>query len=226
MRGRRGPRRERRRSCALVPEGGGAPAGRGSRRRGSPRGRRGRPRAAGPRCGCGRRRTGRCDRKRARASPRPSAAARRGARGTRRRRRRRRSGARAAARPGPSGGSPRISASCSSVSCSEMTARARLARSPKRRNSVPLPTPASAATASIDTVAGSQRREQLLRRREHLAAVLGGVGALGARFAEQGEGGGHAEVMIANWTVVRLRATVSRIKRTTVRIRARKSTIQ
>ena len=92
-----------------------------------------------------------------RRSPRRPSAARRGGRGSPGRRcpkaiRRSSGGA-----PGPSGGSPRIIASCSSISCSEMTARARLARSPKRRKSVPLPTPASAATASIVTFAGPQR---------------------------------------------------------------------
>jgi hypothetical protein len=51
---------------------------------------------------------------------------------------------------------PRISSSCSFASYSLITARASVARSPKRRNRVPLPTPASAATASIVTFAGSQ----------------------------------------------------------------------
>ena len=108
----------------------------------------------------------------------------------RRRRGRTRSGARSGGAPGPSGGAPRIISSCSCDSCSETTARARPARSPKRRNSVPLPTPASAATASIVTHAGPQRGEQLLRRGEDLAAVARrrrrARGALRSRAVDEG----------------------------------------
>jgi len=42
-------------------------------------------------------------------------------------------------------------ASCNALSRSLSTARASAAREPKRRNSVPLPTPAAAATSSIET---------------------------------------------------------------------------
>ena len=189
-RGRRGGRR------TSAP-----PAGRARRRRGSRRARRSRPRAAAARRGCGRRRRRRC-RGSARAGPRPRAAARRGGRGTRGTRGRTRPGARSGGAPGPSGGAPRIISSCSSDSCSEITARARPARSPKRRNSVPLPTPASAATASIVTLAGPRARTAPPPPR----APCGGSRAASARSGgsapKRGRAVGHAE-NVANWTAVR-----------------------
>ena len=53
--------------------------------------------------------------------------------------------------PGPTGGSPRISPFWNSRVRSSRRAITSPDRSPKRRNSVPLPTPASAAIASIET---------------------------------------------------------------------------
>ena len=64
------------------------------------------------------------------------------------------------------------------------------ARSPKRRKSVPLPTPASAATASIVTHAGPQRANS----RSAAASTLRRFSAASARSgrlgAEEGEGVG------------------------------------
>ena len=58
---------------------------------------------------------------------------------------------------------------------------------------MPLPTPASAATASIVTFAGSQRANSASAAASTLRRFSRGVGALWALFAEQWEGGWHAE---------------------------------
>ena len=54
-----------------------------------------------------------------------------------------------------------------------------------------MPTPASAATASIDTVAGSQLANSRSAAASTFSRFARGVGALGALFAEEGEEAGH-----------------------------------
>src|SRR3954452_21779662 len=88
--------------------------------------------------------------------------------------------------PGPSGGRPRISVSWKSFSGSSMSARNSDERSPKRRYSVPLPTPASAATSSIDTqsrprcsisrAAAHRMLSRLRRASERSRLATGGAG--------------------------------------------------
>ncbi len=53
--------------------------------------------------------------------------------------------------PGPSGGGPKITEPWNAVSLRLSTAAIRPSRLSKRRNTVPLPTPARAATASMVT---------------------------------------------------------------------------
>ena len=81
--------------------------------------------------------------------------------------------------PGPSGAAPRIMPSWSPDSCSLMIARARFARSPKRRKTVPLPTPASAATASIVTHDGPSRSNSRAAASSTLPPVARGIRPLG-----------------------------------------------
>ena len=65
-----------------------------------------------------------------------------------------RAAARAAGAPGPSGGAPRSSCSCSARWRSPSSANVSPARSPKRRYIVPIPTPAACATSCIETQSG------------------------------------------------------------------------
>ena len=113
---------------------------------------------------------------RAAATRRPRSG-RRAGRSARTGARRTRSGARPAARPGPSGAGPRMMSSWRRRSCSVSSASTRPARSPKPRNSVPLPTPASAATASIDTQSGPCSAN----RRSAAASTLSRLRAASAR---------------------------------------------
>ena len=75
-------------------------------------------------------------------------------------------------------------------------------------------------------VRGAAAREQLLRRRKHLAAVLGGVRALGARFAEEREGAGHRGCIIAELDRSPVTCYIVSSKRTTVRITSQQESLR
>ena len=76
--------------------------------------------------------------------------------------------------PGPSGGGPEISGSWNSRVCSSSSASASPARSPKRRYSVPVPTPAGARDVLHRDVLDAARSLDEPRRR--LAGSAGGCG--------------------------------------------------
>ena len=96
---------------------------------------------------------------------------------------------RAAPRPGPAAAGPDITAACHSVSEWLSSAPISPSRDSKRRNTVPLPTPAACATASIVTASTPQLVDQALGRLEQRQPVAGGVAALG-RGRRRGAGGG------------------------------------
>ena len=82
--------------------------------------------------------------------------------------------------PGPSGGGPAITDACHCVSDVLSTAAIRPSRLSKRRNSVPLPTPASDATVSIVTQSTprvSTRRSAAARMASRLRAASARSGA-------------------------------------------------
>ena len=114
------------------------------------------------------------------------AGGRRGPRGARAGHGRRRSGARRAVLLGPSGAGPRMKASWKARSEESSSASASEARSPKRRNSVPLPD----SGLDRDRIHGGARHavasEQPLGRGKDPPAVARGVGPL-ERRADDGE---------------------------------------
>ena len=91
--------------------------------------------------------------------------------------------------PGPSGGGPEITLACQVASDSLSTAAIRPSRLPKRRNNVPLPTPAADATVSIVTqstprVRTSSSAAARIASRLRAASARSGAGssAIGSRF--------------------------------------------
>ena len=82
-----------------------------------------------------------------------------------------RAAARAAGRPGRAARARGSSPPGACASCSWSSACASPARSPKRRKSVPLPTPAAAAIGSIDTVSTPCSAKSRAAAHEHLLAV-------------------------------------------------------
>ena len=101
-----------------------------------------------------------------------------------------------------------MNASWKPLSRSDSSERASDARSPKRRNSVPLPTPASAAIASIDVQltpfsANSFSAAARIRRRLRAASARSGGSDADDRELDRGELGWSRWLHHLDRTVVR-----------------------
>jgi hypothetical protein len=111
---------------------------------------------------------------------------------------------------GPSGGGPSTIAAIRPAIRVSKTARSKRVRSPKRRNRVPLPTPAAAATSSIVTVSGSSAvwgTGHALYRIRRAVPRTGGDDPVHADQESHGERG-HAKSLVVSGLIGRIQPFV------------------